>query len=430
MTMQTRREFLRQSAIVTAGAALVGCRTAGPRRLSPNEKLNIAVIGTANRASQNIRGIESENIVALCDIDENFLGAALKRFPDAKGYNDFRKMLERSDIDAVVVSTADHVHAVATAAALRSGRHVYCEKPLTHTVAEARTIAKLAARHKNLATQMGIQIHATENYRRVVELVQAGVIGPIRECHVWCEKSLPGPARPNDMPLIPEGLHWDLWLGPAPARPYNPVYLPKTWRRWWDFGSGILGDMACHYIDLPFWALELRHPFSIESEGPAVNTETVPLWMIVRYQFAARGHLPAVNLTWYDGGRRPDQVNESMVEKWPNGVLFVGSKGMLIADYGKHRLLPEADFKDFVAPARTIPPSVGHHKEWITACKTGSRTSCSFAYGAALSESVLLGNVAYRTGQKILWEASRGRVTNTGQAANFLQTDYRRGWTL
>jgi predicted dehydrogenase len=338
--------------------------------------------------------------------------------------------LERRDIDAVVVSTADHAHAVATAAALHLGKHVYCEKPLTHTVYEARTIARLAGRHPMLATQMGTQIHATDNYRRVVELVKSGAIGSVRECHVWCEKSLANSDRPSTMPPIPSNIHWDLWLGPAPARPYHPDYLPKTWRHWWDFGEGILGDMACHYVDLAFWALDLKYPSSVEAEGPPIHAETTPEWLIARYQFPARHRLPPVHLTWYDGGKQPSLIEEGKVPNWRNGVLFVGDKGMLVADYGRRKLLPETQFEGFQPPEPFIPKSIGHHKEWLQACKTGGPTSCNFQYGSALTETVLLGNVAYRTGHKLEWDAARLRATNTRQAENYLRTEYRRGWEL
>ncbi len=335
---------------------------------------------------------------------------------------------------------------MATAAALRLGKHVYCEKPLTHTVYEARTIANLAAKNKKLATQMGTQIHATENYRRVVELVQSGAIGAVKECHVWCEKSLPGGDRPTEMPPVPSQLHWDLWLGPAPARPYHPEYLPKTWRRWWDFGEGILGDMACHYMDLAFWALELHQPLTIEAEGPPINPETTPPWLIVRYEFPprpgrliwqggpdlvkARYELPPVHLTWYDGGRRPGLVEQGKVPNWNNGVLFIGDKGMLLADYGRLKLLPEEQFTGFQPPAPFIPKSAGHHNEWIQACKTGSATTCNFAYASALTETVLLGVVAYRTGHKLDWDAALLKATNSRQAMNYIHTEYRKGWEL
>lgn len=440
----SRRHFLSMTALAASGVTLAGCRTARPRRLAANEKLNIAMIGTANRAREDLNGVQQENVVALCDIDDRLLAAARQRFPEAKTYNDFRKMLEQPGIDAVVIATADQTHAVATATALRLGKHVYCEKPLTHTVYEARVVARLAARQKHLATQMGTQIHATSNYRRVVELVQSGAIGEITECHVWCEKSLANSERPHEMPPVPSALHWDLWLGPAPARPYHPAYLPKTWRHWWNFGEGILGDMACHYVDLAFWALKLEHPTTIEAEGPPVHPETTPPWLIVRYEFSARDKSPPVRLTWYDGGRRPEIFQHDLESwyygkkppedakpaNWPNGVLFIGSKGKLIADYGRHQLLPEAQFKGFQAPPPFIAESIGHHAEWIKACKTGSPTTCHFGYSGALTEAVLLGNVAYRTGQKLEWDAAACKVKNSRQAANYLRTEYRKGWTL
>jgi predicted dehydrogenase len=425
----SRRSFIRTGAAAFAGASIVGCQTPirSPRRLSANEKLNIALIGTANRAGQNMNGVSQENIVALCDIDGEFLAAAKQRFPAARTYNDFRKMLEQPNIDAVVVSTADHCHAVATAAALHLGKHVYCEKPLTHTVFEARHISKLAARYPKLATQMGIQIHANENYHRTVEMVKDGAIGKVTECHVWCEKSLRNSERPVGMPPIPKSVHWDLWLGPASARPYHPDYLPKTWRHWWDFGEGILGDMACHYMDLAFWALDLKHPLTIEAEGPPIHQETTPEWLVLRYEFPGHGsaRLP---VTWYDGGKQPALVQQGKVPDWRNAVLFVGEKGMLIADYTRRQLLP--DWKSPVTEASSRDRGNPHHKEWITACKTGVRTSCNFQYGGRLTEAVLLGNVAYRTGFKLDWDAAALRASNAPQASNFLHTEYRRGWEL
>ena len=426
----TRRDFLHRTSLTAAGLWLAWPNNVSARGLAASGKLNLGVIGTANRAGADLRAVAHENIVALCDIDDNLLASAKEKHPAAKTYNDFRKMLEQRDIEAVVVGSADHTHAAATAAALRLGKHVYCEKPLTHTVHEARTIADLAAGNKKLATQMGTQIHAGENYRRVVELIQSGAIGKVQECHVWCQKSLGGGGRPTDMPPVPTNLHWDLWLGPTPARPYHPEYVPKTWRRWWDFGEGILGDMACHYMDLPFWALNLRYPTSVEAEGPAVNPETVPAWLIVHYQFPARGELPPVSLTWYDGGKQPAFVAQGKAPNWENGVLFVGDKGMLIADYGRRKLLPEEQYANFQPPAPSIPKSIGHHEEWIQACKTGSPTTCNFAYASALTETVLLGNVAYRAGHKLDWDARLLKATNTAQAMNYIRTEYRKGWQL
>jgi len=427
---RTRREFLKQSA--WAGAGLLVLRSGMlAHGQSPNEKLNIAVIGVNGRGAADLSGVKSENIVALCDADETMAAQARTRYPDAKFYTDFRKLLDQKGIDAVVVATPDHTHAPATMMALKAGKHVYCEKPLTHSVYEARVVAETAAKKKRV-TQMGIQIHNDEtNYRRVVEAVRKGAIGPIAEVHVWCGKAWVGHDRPTDTPPVPAGLNWDVWLGPAPYRPYHPDYLPAKWRGWWDFGSGTLGDMACHYMDLPFWALDLRYPATVESEGPPVHPESAPTWQIVRYEFPKRRDMPPVKLAWYHGGKRPEYfAEEGRMPKWGDGVLFVGKKGMLIADYTRYKLLPEKDFAGFVPPTPYIPDSIGHHAEWIEACKTGGKTTCNFDYAGALTEAVLLGNVAYRCGKKIAWDAKRLRITNAPEAAKFLRRDYREGWTL
>ncbi|HWF19619.1 MAG TPA: Gfo/Idh/MocA family oxidoreductase, partial [Verrucomicrobiae bacterium] len=339
----TRRDFLRKTAMTTAGLWL-GAHLSKAKSFSANNRLNIGIIGTANRAEANISGVQKENIVALCDVDDHYLSAAAQRFPGAKTYNDFRKLLERNDLDAVVISTADHTHAVATIAALQSGRHVYCEKPLAHTVSESRLVARTAGQYKNLATQMGTQIHAGKNYRRVVELIRNGAIGNISECHVWCEKSWGGTGRVEGSPPVPSYLHWDLWLGPMPERAYHSEYLPKNRRRWWDFGNGTLGDMGCHYMDLAYWALDLRHPLTIEAKGPPINPETTPSWLVVRYEYETHASKSPVQITWYDGGTQPELIKEGKILDWKNGVLFVGNKGMLLADYEHHRLLPESDF--------------------------------------------------------------------------------------
>lgn len=423
----SRRLFLRNSSIAAA-TFWIGSSAFGKGK-SPNEKLNIGIIGTANRAGSNITGVKHENIVALCDIDDTFLTEASIHFPEAKKYNDFRKLLEQRDIDAVVISTADHTHAVATAAALQSGRHVYCEKPLTHTVEEARVISHLAKRNNKLATQMGTQIHAGDNYRRVVELIQTGAIGPVTECHVWCHKGRTA-QLPVDQPPIPAHLHWDLWIGPEKPRPYHPSLHPKDWRAFWQFGGGALGDMGCHFIDLAFWALSLREPRTIEAEGPAPHPEITPEWLIVHWEFPQRGKLPPVKLHWYDSGKRPVLLTEMGVKGWSDGVMFVGDKGVLISDYGKHRLYPEDRFKGFVRPEPFIAKSIGHYEEWIQGCKTGSPTTCNFDYGAALTETVLLGNVAFRVGGKLEWDASRLRVKNNRDAERFIKKQYRAGWTI
>ncbi len=440
----SRRRFLKVSAAAGASLAFTGPLVSARAASSPNEKLDIAVVGVSGRGGANLRGVRGENIVALCDIDAKRLAGAAKQFPKAKAYADFRKMLGEMDrrIDAVVVSTPDHTHAPAAARALATGKHCYCEKPLTHSVHEARTVADLARKNRR-ATQIGTQIHAGDNYRRVVELVQSGAVGPVREVHVWSGASYGGQDRPKDTPSVPEHINWDLWLGPAPERPYHPCYLPGRWRGWWDFGTGALGDFGCHYMDLPFWALRLRYPTSVEAEGPPVHPETTPRWLTVRYEFPARRSLPPVKLTWYDGGKRPLALlkQDGLVKaetlktplnpaKWGSGVLFIGAKGMLLADYGRRLLLPEARFAGFTPPAPTIPNSVGHHEEWLVACKTGGATTCHFGYSGPLTETALLGTVAFRTGEKLAWDAEALKATNCPKADRYVRRPYRAGWTL
>ena len=431
-TSHDRRDFLKASAAVGATAVTSGVwsELVADDSKSPNEKLNIACIGTANRAAADIQGVQGEAITVLCDIDKTYLDRAAKRFSDARTYADYREMLEQESdkIDAVVVAVADHNHAPATIRAIRKGLHVYCEKPLTHTVQESRIVAEAAKKH-GVATQLGTQIHASENYRRVVEIIQSGAIGDVTDVHVWVGKGWGGGERPATGEEPPATLSWDLWLGPAPVRPFaSGRYHPAQWRRWWDFGQGTLGDMACHYMDLPFWALKLRHPTHCEAEGPEVNPETCPLGLIVRYQFPERDGLPPVKFTWYDGNRIPKTVEGQRV---PNsGVMFVGSDGMMFADYGSYRLFPVEKFKGYEPPKPTIPRSIGHHAEWIKACKDGSPTTCNFDYSGALSEAVLLGNVAFRAGQPLEWDAEKLKATNYPDADQFISKKYRKGWEV
>ncbi|MBC8372249.1 MAG: Gfo/Idh/MocA family oxidoreductase, partial [Planctomycetes bacterium] len=334
----TRRGFL--AGAVAAAATMDSGGTVSGKSSSPNEKLDIAVIGVSGRGGANLGGVKSQNIVALCDVDANRLGGAAKGFPKAEKFADFRKMLDKmhNQIDAVVVSTPDHTHAPAAAAAMRLGKHCYCEKPLTHTVGECRTLIELAAKGK-LVTQMGTQIHANSNYRRVVEIVQSGMIGSVGKVHVWHTVSYGVSGRPKDTPPVPGNLSWDLWLGPARERPYHPCYLPGRWRGWRDFGTGGIGDFGCHYMDLPFWALKLRHPASVEAEGPPQHAESTPRWLKIIYKFPARdgGKLAPVTMTWSDGGKKPAGLTEllaplgSAAKKWRSGILFVGDKGMVLA---------------------------------------------------------------------------------------------------
>ena len=404
-------------------------RTGADEGRSPNDKLDIGIIGVNNRARSNIAGVKGENIVALCDIDDKFLAQTATEFPQAKTYNDFRKLIDENRLDAVVVSTPDHIHVPASVHAMKSGMDVYCEKPLSHSVHEARVSAQTAREHKRV-TQLGTQNHAGANYRRCVELIQSGAIGPVREAHAWVGKTWGGGDRPTDTPAVPEHLHFDLWLGPAAERPYHPTYLPKNWRRWWDFGGGTLGDMGCHYLDLVFWALKLRHPTAVEAQGPPIHPETAPNGSAAHWDFPARGDMPAARLSWWDGGSRPPHFARGELPSWGDGILFVGDRGKLLCSYGAYRLLPEKEFADFQPPEPWIPNSIGHYKEWIQACKTRGETTCNFDYSGALTETVLLGNVAFRTGHRLEWDAANLRVTNCSQAQTLIRREYREGWTL
>jgi predicted dehydrogenase len=423
---QSRRAFLRNGTLIAAAPFFISKLRAGE---SANDKLNIGAIGIGGRGGEDLNGCASQNIVAICDVDDNIIESVGKKFPSAKKYNDFRQLLDQKDIDAVVVGTPDHTHAVATVAALKSGRHVYCEKPLTHTVSECRRVRETALKAKKI-TQMGTQIHAGDNYRRVVELIQRDVIGPVREVHVWVNVVYGGKRKPTEFPPVPAGLHYDLWAGPVEAPPYHPDWVPFRWRNWWVFGGGTMSDFGCHYMDLPHWALDLREAVSVECEGPEVDPDCPPVWMIGHFEYPARGQKPPVKLTWYQGGKQPERLSDQLKTQWKSGVLFVGEKGELIADYGRHALLPEKQFEGFVRPEPFIPNSIGHHKEWYEACKHGGATTCNFDYSGALTETVLLGTVAYRTGKKIIWDAKKLKAQGCPEADQYIQHHYRKGWTI
>lgn len=436
----SRRTFLGSLlASATAPAVL--------RAAEPNNKLNVAVIGCGGRGTGNLGEVAAtENIVALCDVNGRNLDAAAARHPGARKFTDLRKVFDHArDFDAVVVSTAEHTHAFATLPALQLGKHVYCEKPLTHSIWEARVIRN-AARQAKVATQMGTQIHATSNYRRIVELVKSGAIGPISEVHVWVSRAWGWQSeeaakrnhdivtvqhRPPGSSPIPSGLDWDLWLGPAPERPFHEVYFPgPKWYRWWDFGSGTMSDLGSHWNDLPFWALDLDAPRTISADGPPPHPELAPASMSASYHYPARGSRPALKLTWYQGESKPAIWTARGIPQWGQGCLFIGQRGMLLGDYEKHILLPEDQFKDFKRPQPSIPESLGHHREWIHACKTGAPTTCNFEYAAALTEANHLGNVAYRTGRTLEWDAEKLEVRGVPEAAPIIRRAYRPGWSL
>lgn len=432
-----RRHFLQTSAALTAASTV--CAPAFCQTASPSSKLNVAVVGPCGRGWASFTEMLTENVVAICDVDRRNLAQCATKTPNAQQFTDFRKLFETvKDLDAVCVCTPDHTHAAPSVMAMKAGIHCYTEKPLAHDVRECRVMEDLA-QEKKLCTQMGTQIHAGNNYRRVVELVQSGAVGPIREVHVWCGKGWGQPAdfqNPTDTPPIPDWLDWDSWLGPAKFRPYHPSYLPANWRKWWAFGNGTIGDMACHYMDLPFWALELRDCLTAEAlDGPALNAEGCPLYLSVQFTFAARSEkFPACTLTWYDGsGCGPNEILKANGIPNPGaGVLFVGEKGILFADYGSHKLYPADRYADFKAPEPWIPESIGHHREWLQAIRDDKPENCTcrFGYSGRLTETVLLGTVAYRMGQKLNWDANAVRVTNCDAANDLITTEYRDGWIL
>jgi predicted dehydrogenase len=439
----SRRRFLKQAGV--AGGGLIAL-PAFLRSQSPNGKLNIAAIGVGGRGAGNVADVASENIVALCDVDAKNLAQAAKKYGGAKTYRDFRKLYdELKDFDAVVVSTTEHTHAFATLPALKMKKHVYCEKPLTRDVREAHVIIQ-AAKEAGVATQMGTQIHASETFRRVVELIQANAIGPVREAHVWVGRAWGWQSaeeakangdivsvreRPTEAMTPPEHVDWDLWIGPAPYRPYHDVYLPgPKWYRWWDFGNGTMSDLGSHWNDLPFWALKLDAPLTVEASGPPPHAEIAPASMSATYTYGARGDFPPVTITWHQGTHKPSIWKEGRIPQWDSGVLFIGSEGMLLSSYDKHLLLPEEKFRDRPRPAPSIPPSLGHHREWLHAARTGAPTTCHFGYSGPLTIANHLGNVAYRAGKKIEWDREGLRARNAPEADAFLGREYRKGWTL
>lgn len=436
-----RREVLRVG--LGASVGLVGNRlTAAPhvlRSQKATQRLNLAVIGVNNRGAANLAAVAEENIVALCDVDETWSASARQRFPQAAFFTDYRRLYDKlhHKIDAVVISTPDHHHALAAALALSLGKHVYCEKPLTLTVQEARLLRQLAAT-KHCVTQMGTQIHAGDNYRRVVEWIRSGLLGPIRRVHVWNASKPVGGRRLSNPQTA--SIHRDLWLGPNENDFFEAVMNPSGWkfpwphfhwRWWWEYGGGTLADLGCHYIDLPFWALELTAPTRIEARGRKTynGDNDVPDIMQVDYHFPARGDRPPVHLTWYHGVPGPDLGGKEIYKGYSAGVLFVGERGKLVADYSKHQLLPDDFARSVSPPPRSIPHSIGHHKEWLTAIRDGTTPLCHFGYAGPLTETVLLGNVAYRAGKPIFWNHDKGS-TGDPKADTFLTRHYRKGWEL
>ncbi|UUO09187.1 Gfo/Idh/MocA family oxidoreductase [Blastopirellula sp. J2-11] len=445
----SRRAFLQSTAAITAAAATLGPSLYVSGAETPSkEKLNIGIIGAGGRGGANLKGVAGENIYAFCDTNPDAMESVSAVLPGTKTFSDWRDLLQESGIDAVVISTADHHHTPAAVAAMRAGKHVYCEKPLAHTVQEARLMQEVyLANQGKIATQMGTQIHATNNYRRAVELIQSGAIGPVTEAHVWCSRTInPVETAVLKQETTPAGFDWDVWLGPAAMRPYNTQYWKGgnlNWNRRWEFGNGVLGDMGSHLIDLPYWALGLHRPTSVVSEGPAADEIACPPWQQVTWEHPAREGNPnwaaPTKVVWYHGPegmqRRSDYLqplvgDATKINDWSIGVAFVGPQGVLVADYGKVVLAPADKFQDFQPPAQTIAPSLGHYQEWIQAAKTGGETLCNFAYSGALIEHNLLGNVAHRVGEKLDWDAAKLQATNSPQANALLTKEYRNGWKV
>lgn len=426
-----RRDALKTTAAIGAGFWMGA--SADPLRAerSPNEKLNVACIGIGGQGGFQLNGVSGQNVVALCDVDDKRAGGAYGRFPRAKKFYDFRKMFDAMEkqIDAVTVSTPDHAHFHPSMMALGLGKHLYCEKPMAHSVWEIRQMTNLAA-EKKLATQLGVQRHTIGNVHRVVELIQAGAIGPVTEVHSWIGSSRGMPGIPADKPPVPDHLKWDLWLGPATERPYHSAYCPYNWRFWWDFGTGETGNWGCHILDIPFWALGLKYPTGAAGAGPPVHAQTTPKSMTTKFEFPAEGKRPAVTLHWYQAGGGPPILKEKGLPAGGNNTLFIGKEGMLLCGFGKRKLYPEEKFADFKPPAQTIPNSPGFHREWINACKGGEPATCNFDYSGPMSETVILGNVAYRAGGEFYWSAKDLKVSGSQAAQNLIRTPFRKGWEV
>jgi predicted dehydrogenase len=462
----SRRQFLSSTTLGAAALLVFPSILPSVRGANaPNQKLNLAGIGIGGQGAHDLAQMESENIVALCDVDKNHGARVFRKYPKAKQFTDYRRLLdEMKEIDGVVIATPDHHHAFAAMEAIKRGKHVYCEKPLTHSVWEARQVTQ-AARQAKVVTQMGNQGQASPETRRLSEAVWAGAIDNVTEVHIWTDRPSrglfdeywpQGLARPKDTPPAPATLDWDLWLGPAPQRPYNPAYLPFVWRGWWDFGTGALGDIGCHSMDPVFRALKLGAPLSVQAASTRVNEETFPLGSMVTWQFPARpaapqpinchirglkgAHagavkMPPCKLVWYDGGLRPprpDGLPEG-TQMGGNGRLLIGDKGFMLGN----AVYPKSRAKVLDHVQGTIPPSAGHYKEWIEACKGGPPAGSNFDWAGPLAEAVLLGNVALRvqlredlTLCKLLWDPAALKFTNLAEANRFLRRDYRAGWTL
>ncbi len=438
--MMNRRDVLKVTAAAVGMQIVPRYVLGGPAAAAPSGKLNIAGIGVGGQGGGVLKDVAGENIVALCDVDWKYAANTLKTYPKAEQFKDYRVMLDkRKDIEAVVIATPDHMHAPITLAALRAGKHVYVEKPMAHTIEEARVMTK-AAKETGLVTQMGNNGHAGEGLRVTREWILAGAIGAVREVHCWSDR--PGTFwkqdmdRPEETPPAPAELDWDLWLGAAPVRPYHPTYHPRAWRGWFDFGTGAMGDMAIHNMDPAFYALDLDAPVAAEAQTSPLKKESYPAWQIITYEFAARGSRPAVKVIWYDGGKMPPTPaeTEGQFKLLDNGIYFVGEKGAMICGgwAGMPRLFPAARRREFELPAKSIPRSTGHRSEWVQACKDRKPedSKAGFAYSGPYTEALLVGNLAVRLQKRIEWDAANMKATNAPEADALIRKVYRTGFGL
>jgi len=424
----SRRDTLRSLFASGLGGYYASGLSSSAQAETPNEKLNLACIGVGGRGSANVSGVSSQNLLAFVDVDDSRAGNTYSKYPKATRFKDFRKMLDQlgSKLDGVVISTPDHAHFHPAYAAMQLGLHVYLEKPLAHNVWETRTLTELA-RKNHLATQLGAQRHAMENMHRVVELIQSEAIGTVTDVHCWVGGSRGMPSMPAETPPVPDGLDYDLWVGPAKFRPYHPTHCPYGWRFWWDYGTGETGNWGCHILDIPFWALGLKYPSEVQASGPSVDEDRTPKSMKVTYQFDHSNQGKPVILNWEHG--TPAILEELGLSAKGNNTLFVGEKGMLLCGFGQRSLLPEQQFSNFKTPDEFIEDSPGFHREWIDACKGGPKATCNFDYSGPLAETVLLGNVAFRKGG-FRWNSDQLTTTGNQQAQLLIQEPYRRGWEI
>ncbi len=444
-----RSRFSRRSFLKTTSGGLLLASFVPRTAWGANDQINVGCIGVGGKGASDVTGVAGAGgtILALCDVDEKRRGKnVVEKFPDAKFYHDFREMLEKEAkrIDAVTVSTPDHTHAPAAMMAMKMGKHVYCQKPLTHTIWEARQLTE-TARKAGVATQMGNQAHANEPIRRAVELVRAGMLGKVTEVHTWTNRPI-WPQGMKSRPAaeaVPETLDWDLWLGPAPDQSYSSEYVPFKWRGWWDFGTGALGDMGCHIMDMPFWALDLKHALSVEAEQDSNTAVAGPTWSTITYTFAPGKHHKKLKYMWYDGVSKdgghapPDEVLEGCgmapkvaVSKFD--LVMIGEKGKLFFQRGKVDMVtsPGSLLEEYADTPKSVPRVKDEDAEWITAIKGGPAALSNFDYSGPLTEFVLLGNLAIRAGQKIEWDGENMKATNCPAADQYVRRAYRKGWEL